>query len=238
VELSPRDPDEPPATSDEHPIPSAVAIECCGCAVNRSAIELNDHSTIAPDAIALDPAASDVQPCIDFGPRQAAPIEELQKACLELAARHLGPDGEASEDRPDPPDTPASGIAVDEVRQRKRIQKAPDLRFVHRSLDLMLGEDRREVEEGTRHRRHRNVTYNSHLVVAERQMMHADPSQRPPCPAKGDLDQIRCSDSPQGCGGPVAEDGTGAHRKYGRNPDSFSRQGRVPDCINASSDRV
>src|SRR5439155_8956599 len=74
-----------PVVSLQEPIPSTIPLEGRGGAVRLPAVELDDHSSFTPDAVAFEPAAVGEEVRVDLGRRQTALFDEREKARLELA---------------------------------------------------------------------------------------------------------------------------------------------------------
>src|ERR687896_646710 len=75
VQLAPGDPDDAPSRGVESPISGSVPLEGGRCGVRRVSVELGDESLWAPDAIALDLPAPQLDARVHRRARQAMAVE-------------------------------------------------------------------------------------------------------------------------------------------------------------------
>jgi hypothetical protein len=132
--------------------------------VPGEAVEL-DHDPLAlPEAIDLDPAPVELQPCVEARKRQSVAAQEGHEGLLQRASHPplvFGAAGQGGADRPRP--APAR-VARQEVVQRKRVVEPQVFRLAQRELDLIDRGDRGEVEDRPRHGRDRDAFLARDLV--------------------------------------------------------------------------
>jgi len=82
MQMTPCDPEGPPAGGQERAIPFAVAFKGLGGVVERATVELDRQSLRSPEAVDLEL----LDPHVGLGSRQAVLAHELEECDLELAA--------------------------------------------------------------------------------------------------------------------------------------------------------
>ena len=113
----PRDPDGLPAGRLQGAIAGAVVLEGGSSAVRGAAVQLGDHALGAPEAVAFEPLAADVEPCVGLGSREVGGSQERSKPRLELAASDVGTGLEPFQDRSDSRSAGPAGVAGQQLRQ-------------------------------------------------------------------------------------------------------------------------
>jgi hypothetical protein len=83
------------------------------------AVQLGDQPLLVPDAVGLEPSCGEVEVDVLLGPGQAGPVEEVEEAALQLAARD--PCAGRRQNRPDCRGAGATWMSGEEVIKRKQI---------------------------------------------------------------------------------------------------------------------
>ena len=85
---------------------------------------------------------------VEVGLREAVGVDEGEERDLELGTREGAADpAGVPEDAPQRGDSPPPGVPRDEVGEGGGAREAPDLRLGDRGLELLAGQDARQVEE-------------------------------------------------------------------------------------------
>jgi hypothetical protein len=148
-------------------------------------------------------------------------IEERDQAALEVGPRERRPDRLMPvEDASDGGGSPSPRVSREEGIEGDRAAEPAVLRLVERVLELLGGDDGREVEQRARRAGHADAVLDHDLVRLHLDDVHVEPRRAAPVARNGDLDPGpgALPDDPELSGRAVAQRGARAGGEDGRHP--------------------
>jgi hypothetical protein len=150
LHLAPRGPDDDPPCGGQALIAPAIDLESLARVVPFAAVGLDDDPLLAPDEVDAEwrPAVREHDELVGVGIGQAEGPRDRQQQLLVLVPGGCLTDVVGVEDAADCLGAAPGGVAGELVVDCLQVQGLEDFGLVEGALELALGEDVAEVEEG------------------------------------------------------------------------------------------